>query len=346
MSAPIVVTPEEITPEWLSAALGKRVDAISASPVGTGQMGTCYRIAITGDPSLPATVLAKLPSTEEATRELMANAYGNEVRFYRDLADTVDVNSPHCYFAALGDGGAFTLLLEDLAPSEQGDQIAGCDPEQAHDAAVNLAGLHGPRWCDPALMEIEGMLPSGPEMGEMLDLTFPPAVDTFVEMFADRLTPEDLQTLRDLAPVAGKWIAGRAERFSLLHMDYRLDNLMFPPDGPGVSAVDWQGMSIGLPARDVAFFLSTGLKVEDRRTHEESIVRDYHERLVQYAGLADYSWEQCWDDYRFGMLQTPFITIFGAVYSVRSDRGDDMFMAMNERGCAAIRDLRTLDLLR
>ena len=59
--------------------------------------------------------------------------------------------------------GDFTLLLEDLAPWEQGDQLTGCTPAQARDAAVNLAGLHGPRWCDPALLDIEGLSINGPD---------------------------------------------------------------------------------------------------------------------------------------------------------------------------------------
>jgi hypothetical protein len=132
-------------------------------------------------------------------------------------------------------------------------------------------------------------------------------------------------------------------------MDYRLDNLLFDLDGPGVSAVDWQGLSIGAPLRDVAFFLSTGLHPEDRRTHERAIVEAYHAKLLTYAdpsnGLDAYSFEECWDDYRRGMLQNPFITVFGCVYGTRTERGDRMFLAMIERGCDAIRELGVLDLI-
>jgi hypothetical protein len=344
MSAAAVPLVEDLTTAWLTEALGMAVDSVETEIVGTGQMGTCYRLTVTGDAALPATVLAKLPSEDAGTREMMAGAYANEIRFYTDLARTVDIKVPHCFYAGIGTEGTFTLLLEDLAPAQVGEQIAGCSPEQALAAVVNLAGLHGPRWCDPTLIDIEGMLPLGREMGEMLDVTYPPAAESFIEMLGEYLSADDVATLQELTPLAGRWIGARAERFALLHMDYRLDNLLFDLDGVGVSAVDWQGMSLGLPMRDVAFFLSTGLSVEDRRAHEESIVRAYYDKLIGYE-VGDYSWEQCWNDYRFGIVQNPFITVFGCVYGARTERGDRMFTAMIERGCAALRDLDVLALI-
>jgi hypothetical protein len=342
--APAVPLAEDLTATWLTDALGLQVDAVAAEVVGTGQMGSCHRLFLVGDPALPTTVLAKIPSEDAGTRETMAGAYANEVRFYTDLAPTVDIKVPHCYFAAMGDAGTFTLLLEDLAPAQVGEQIAGCSPEQALGAAVNLAGLHGPRWCDPTLTTIDGMLPLGKQMGDMLDLTFPPAAESFIEMLGDQMSAADVETLTALVPLVGRWIAARAERFALLHMDYRLDNLLFDLGGPDVHAVDWQGISIGLPLRDVAFFLSTGLMIEDRRAHETDIVAAYHQKLSGYD-IGDYSFEQCWDDYRLGLVQNPFITVFGCVYGTRTERGDRMFLAMIERGCAAIRDLDVISLL-
>lgn len=334
---------EDLTPEWVGRALGREVVSMTTELVGTGQMGSCHRLFLDGGPELPRTVLVKLPSDDAGTRELMANAYANEIRFYRDLADTVDIRVPECFAAALGEGGEFTLLLEDLAPAEVGDQIAGCTPEQARAAVLNLVGLHGPRWCDPALWEIDGMLLPTEEIGELTQLTLAPAVDTFCAALDGLVSPQDAVTLHEAAALSGRWMSGRGERFGLLHMDYRLDNLLFDRDG-SVCAVDWQGMAVGLPGRDVAFFLSTGLSIDDRRTHERAIVEEYHEHLTRY--VPDFTVDECWDDYRYGLVQTVFITVFGLVYGTRTERGDRMFAAMTERGCAAIRDLGTLDLIR
>ena len=97
---------------------------------------------------------------------MMAGVYRSEVRFYTEIADTVDVRAPACFYAEMSTDpdrpGDFTLLLEDLAPRRQGDQIAGCTVEQARDAVLNLAGLHAPRWCDPTLLDVEGLQVNGP----------------------------------------------------------------------------------------------------------------------------------------------------------------------------------------
>lgn len=347
MSAPVqpVAVVEDLTPSWLSAALGRTVTAVESSPVGTGQMGTCYRLQLTGDPALPPTLMAKLSTTDVGTREFLAGSYGTEVGFYRDLANTVAVAIPSCSYAGIGDKGVFTLLLEDLAPSEPGDQIRGCTPAQAEDAVVNIAGLHGPRWSDPTLLDIGTLsLPTKAD-GDMMDETFPDAMALTLQLLGERVSPEDAQTLLALSALLGRWLASRTTPYALVHGDYRLDNLLFPATGAGVRAVDWQTISLGLPARDVAFFLATGLTVPERRAHEKALVTAYHTALGAH-GVTGYSFAQCWDDYCYAMLQVPLIIGYGCAYASRhTDRGKQMFAVMIERGCAAIRDLGTLALV-
>jgi len=342
----IVTSPDELTPAWATGALGRQVDHVDRSRVGTGQMGTCYRLGLVGDPELPSSVLVKLASDDPASRALVAGAYRCELRFYADIAPTVAVRVPRVHHAAMAEeGGAFTLVMEDLAPAQQGDQVAGCTPDQARDAVVNLAGLHGPRWCDPSLLDVEGLALSGPDDAKMLADLYGPATEIFIEGLGDLLDTETAATLRECVGVAEAWSLARAERFGLVHGDYRLDNLMFPADGgPGVVALDWQTLSLGLPARDLAYFIGTGLLVEDRRAHEADLVAAYHEALVGH-GVTDHDGEQCWDDYRFAMLQGPLVSVFGCAYGTRTERGDRMFAAMVTRACAAIRDLGTLELV-
>lgn len=122
--AEVVVDAERITPQWLSRALSTPVRAVTATPVGTGQMGSVFRLEIDGE-SAPARLMAKLPAADPAARAMVAGAYRQEIRFYREIAPTVSVRVPTCHFAEFaGDGAEFTLLLDDLAPARQGDQIA------------------------------------------------------------------------------------------------------------------------------------------------------------------------------------------------------------------------------
>lgn len=341
MSVPALV--EDLTPAWLSAALGASVTAVRSEPVGTGQIGTCHRLHLQGD-GVPRTVLAKLPAVAPAARDLLAGAYRSEVRFYAEIAPTVAIRVPACHHAVASEaGGDFVLLLEDLAPAVQGDQLGGCTAAQARDAVQNLAGLHGPRWCDPTLLDLEGLSLSGPDDAAMLAELYGPATEIFLEGLGHLLAPEDHGTLRDCVAVAEAWSLARPERFGLVHGDYRLDNLLFPPGGGPSVAVDWQTLSLGLPARDLAYVLGTGLPVPDRRAHERDLVAAYHAALVAH-GVAAYPIELAWEDYRLAMLQGPLVSVFGCAYGTRTERGDRMFAAMVTRACAAIRDLGTIAL--
>jgi hypothetical protein len=276
---------------------------------------------------------------------MMAGAYRAEVRFYQLLAQTVAVRTPQCFHAEIADdSGDFVIVLEDLAPAEQGDQIAGCTGAQARDAVVNLAGLHGPRWCDPTLQEVDTLSINGPEEIALLLEMWEPTAELFLDGLGDLIPAEDAATLRACGDVIERWLLARGERFGLVHGDYRLDNLLFPPDGgPGVVAVDFQTLSLALPARDLAYFVGTSLTVEDRRAHERDLVAAYHAALTSY-GVEGYSLEQCWDDYVLAMIQGPLVSIFGCAYGTRTERGDRMFAVMIARTCAAIRDLGTLAL--
>ena len=258
------------------------------------------------------------------------------------------VSAPASYYAQMSADperrGTFTLLLEDLAPAEQGDQIAGCSPEVARAAVANLAGLHAPRWADRTLLDIEGLsLPTADEAAVM-DSMFADAVETTFEMLGDLVPPAAVETMRSIALHGGRWLMHGHDRFTLVHGDYRLDNLMIRPDG-ALWAVDWQTLTLGVGARDVAFMLATGLSPEDRRAHERDLVATWHERLID-LGVTGYSAERAWEDYRLGQFQTPLIAIFGCAFaSTHTERGHRMFAAMLHRGAEAIRDLDVAEAL-
>lgn len=351
---PVVEAPEGLTPSWLSAALSSsghhaEVDHVRLERVGSGQLGSCYRLQLDGR-GVPASLVAKLPVADPAAREMLAGAYRSEVRFYQRIARTVAVAAPRCHYAAMDEEAAcFTLLLEDLGDARVGDQLQGCTPADAHAAVASLAGLHGPRWCDPSLVD-DGLVPVDADQAAALGEVYGPAVEAFLAHLGERLATGDRRTLRATVDVIADWSLARGECFAPVHGDYRLDNLLFAPASgrddarPGVVAVDWQTLSVGLPARDLAFLLGTGLTVADRRAHERDLVAAYHRRLVEH-GVVDHPREQCWDDYRLAMLQGPLITVLGCAYGTRTPRGDDMFTVMAQRACAAIRDLGTLGLV-
>ena len=329
-----------VSAEWLGGVLGREIGTVEVERIGTGQIGTCFRVRLDGTDS----VLVKLPPENTSERAMMAGAYRAEVRFYQQVASTVAVRTPYCHHAEIDDDGDFVIVMEDLAPARAGDQVAGCTPEQARAAVVNLAGLHGPRWCDPTLLEVDTLNLNGPDdIGLLLEM-YGPTTELFLDALGDLVSPEDVTTLRACVPAIGPWLLARQERFGLVHGDYRLDNLLFFPDGE-VAAVDWQTLSLALPARDLAYVIATSLSAEDRRAHERELVAAYHQALVGY-GVTDYPAELCWEDYVFALPQVPLVATFGCAYSTnRTERGDRMFAAMVARGCTAIRDLDALGLV-
>jgi hypothetical protein len=346
---PVADGVDDLTPEWLSAALGRSVTAVTAERIGTGQIGTSHRLGLTYDGEAgPSTLVAKLAGGDPAARDRVKDGFAKEVGFYLELADTVDVRRPGCWYGAItADKTSFTLLLDDLAPSVPGVQADGCSVAQAADAVRNVAGLHAPRWDDESLLDVGFLAPTNtPEAAAFLGEILKTATGQFAERYEAGLPTEDVTTLHEVADAIAAWQLARPRPLGIVHGDYRLDNLMFPPEGDGVVALDWQTVTVGPPLRDVSYFLGTSLVPELRRTHEEELVRGYHEALRD-RGVDGYGWDDCWADYRLGHLQGPMITVLGAIYATaeRSERADGMFLAMATRSCAAIRELRTLELL-
>jgi hypothetical protein len=349
-TVPIPRQPTDVTAEWLAAVLDTDVRAVGVVPIGTGQTGATYRVTVTyadDEAGMPASFAVKLSSQDETVRERVALGYRSEHAFYTHFADLVRVPIPHHYYCEISDdGGDFVLLLADLAPAVQGDQIGGCTPAEAELAVRALAGLHAPTWCDPKWSKFPGLVMSTPDedaakgFGDIAMM----ATQITLDRYGDRITDRDRDTVTEAMSVVTPWLLAEPGRFALMHGDYRLDNMMFTPDRNAITIVDWQTLGSGLPARDLSYFTATSLLPEIRSTVDDDLVDAYHDELLGF-GVTGYDRETCWRDYRLGMLQAPLLTVLGCAFASTTERGDDMMLAMLERGCQAIRELGSLDLI-
>ena len=170
------------------------------------------------------------------------------------------------------------------------------------------------------------------------------SADITLEKLGDRMSATDRETFTAAMNLVTPWLLAEQDRFALLHGDYRLDNMLFYPDATKVTVVDWQTLGVGLPARDLAYFTAASIKPELRSAIEKDLVDEYYQALSGY-GVTDYDRESCWRDYRLGMPQALLISALGFAFATATDRGDDMVLTMLARGCQAIRDLGTLDLV-
>ncbi|HWE56256.1 MAG TPA: phosphotransferase [Acidimicrobiales bacterium] len=348
--------PDDVTPAWLQAVLEESgalrkgtIAAVDAQPIGTGQVGSNvrYRLTYSGETDGPASVVGKFASRSEDSRAagVQTLTYETEVAFYRDLADSVQVSRPHCYFADIEPGTAnVVLLLEDISDGVAGDQIAGCSDDEAMMVVLEAAKLHGPRWGDPTLTKvpwlaakIENAFAPGPAVGMMWPL--------FLDRYQDRLSEQSLEVGAKLA-AAETWLAPDPAAMTICHCDYRLDNMLFS-DSAGsrpLTIVDWQTVQLGTGVADVSYFISAAMPADRRRATERDLVAGYHSRLVD-LGVAEYEFDQCWDDYRRHSFSGFFMAVFASMVVGRTDRGDTMFMTMANGASAQVMDLGALEFL-
>jgi len=270
--------------------------------------------------------------TSRATAKSL-RSYENEVRFYQELAPDLPIRTPHAYYAEIDDDSvSFTLLLEDLAPARQGDQLSGCSPDQANLAVQELVKLHASRWGDSTLAQIEWLHGDKSANNQFLAALLPGLWDGFRSRYSADLSSDVIEAGSALFAGIEAYLFADPGPSTVVHGDYRLDNLLFDPAPGGVpiAVVDWQMCTDGSAMSDVAYFVGAGLRVDERRAVEEDLVRSYHEALSG-AGVEDYPLERCWRDYRRGTWSGLVMAVAASMLVERTARGDQMFLTMAGR---------------
>src|SRR3990172_9979200 len=341
-----VSDPAEADARWFTDVLqyaGVLGDAVvtrvERQRIGTGQMGQNVAFSLTYDratPEAPASVVGKFPSPEPKSRAAAKTfrTYEREVGFYREIAATVNIRVPVCYLADIDlDTGDFVLLLEDLRPAVQGDQLGGCSLDQAMLAMDELAGLHAPRWGDPTLANNAGLGQyDDAQSAGMIRSAYQGLWPGFVAQYGSLLMPGALALGEAFGASIGDWQRSGSGPGCVTHGDYRLDNMLFGTERGGypLATVDWQTVGHGLGMSGAGYFIGNGLRVPDRRAHEMDLLKRYHDALSA-RGVDGYEWEQCLVDYKRATLSGVLMTVIASQVVASDDRGDAMFAAMAQR---------------
>jgi hypothetical protein len=336
----ILKTADDLTADWLSTALGRPVGSFTVAPVGTGQMGDSFRITLDDG----STAVLKVAAADETSRAtgLALRIFEVEVCFYLELAERLRAPVPQCFWGEVEvDTGWFTLLMQDMAPAVQGDQLLGCSLEQAELALVELAHLHASAWEDPELAALPWLNRSTPESTEFTASLVRGLFPGFLERYGEQLTPRQAEICTAFMNRLGAYLADRSGPMTVVHGDYRLDNLLFEGSSR-VTVVDWQTATWGPPMVDTSYFLACALADPAvRAAHEQRLVRRYVDELA----IAGYGFDQGWRDYRRMTFGTLLMAIASSMLVERTDRGDRMFLCSVERACAQIDHLDALELL-
>ena len=365
MSGLNIPASNEVTAEWLTSALrssGTIKDASVTSfefegdiAAGVGFMGLLAKITPTYDQAeegAPASIIAKFPAAAPDNREIaeVFRFYEIETRFYQQIAVEVELNTPKLYYGDIDlKSGDFILLLQDLAPAQVADQIAGLTAEQSELAIRELAEFQAAWWEHPRLQELDWMWTMNhPVRAGASQQSYQRAWGPFVESFGASISPEIL----DIGERFGQQITAILDRMAkppltISHGDYRPDNLFFATSDGGapLTVIDWQIMSIGRGTFDFAYFMDGSLPPADRKAREGDLLKMYHGILVE-RGVKNYSYDECWEDYRISSLFCWLYTVIAlGTLDVANERGLALFTANIERNSAALLDLNASELL-
>ncbi|MHA2197515.1 MAG: oxidoreductase family protein [Promethearchaeota archaeon] len=93
---------------------------------------------------------------------------------------------------------------------------------------------------------------------------------------------------------------------TVIHGDAHFAQFFYPKDIDNEKSKailsDWQFWSIGVGAQDLAYMIGMFLFPESRNIMEKELIKRYHTNLVNF-GVKNYSWDDCWYDYRlFNLL--------------------------------------------
>lgn len=342
--------PGHLTTDWLTVTLGgEAVTSFGHERIGTGQMSECHRITVeyAGGATGPSSVVLKVAAADPTSRQtgLAMGLYEREVSFYTEIAPRLSGPVARCHHAAFdAANGTFSLLLDDAAPAEAGDEIRGATMDQAMLVVTELGRVHGPLLGDAGLAASPWLNRQPPVDQDLLAMLY--------AGFEDRYSESMSSEQRD---VCQRWVAGfqdhraaEAERnppMGLVHGDFRLDNLLFGRPGAQrpLTIVDWQTVTWGEAMSDLSYFLGCAVPNELRCARWDDLVQTYHRALGPDCPLS-------LAEVREGVRRASFMGVTMAIAASmvveRTERGDAMFLTMLERNCRHVVQTNALELLR
>jgi hypothetical protein len=289
----------DLTSVWLDAALrsGGLLDvgvaSIDVEPLGpsVGLLGDLARLHVAYRRGVgPATLIAKLPTSDPGGHHVgsMLRAWAREVAFYRELAPrSTETDIPTCFYTgADNDARRWVVVLEDC-PSDPVDTTSGATESQARSAVIAIARFHAKWWeSDQSFAWMPGFDTSG--VGG-LQPAWLEAIPTFLNRYSHVVPGPTGDWLQQFAPRLVEWSDRvAAEPLTVVHADYRLDNLLFKDDH--VTIIDWQTTLRGPAAMDLTSFLATSLTIEQRRATETELIALYLDTLSDTGLAIDAGW--------------------------------------------------------
>jgi aminoglycoside phosphotransferase (APT) family kinase protein len=278
-----------------------------------------------------------------------APMYDNEVRFYRDIRDELEIECPRVYASVFDERtGQFGIVMEDLrlrgarfpnatTPTTL-DEVAGL--------VSTLARLHAQFWASPRLeRDLRWVVTTS--SGGMYRVFEAIGLDLIRDQVSKNAFKQELiaplrrsldQLWRDVWAVQA---ALDADPVTLCHGDAHIANTYLLPDGSG-GLLDWQLMVKGSWAHDLTYLLVTGLETGQRRRHERDLITHYLDELRALGVARPPNRDEAWLRYRQCVV---WGLVIGWLITPPQNYGRAVTEANIRRLVAAARDLETFRAL-
>ena len=361
MSIEIPASTSDIKVDWLNERLADNPDVgtivgMEREPlgVGVGILGELSRLKLTYAPGQggPATLIAKCQSAhaENIALSQAMGFYVREINFYNQIASGITMRVPHCYAADMAPGGVpFVLLLEEVSGARMIDQLEGASRADCEQVVESMSTLHARFWESPELYALDWLPPMNNDLYKGAAALQTALWDGFLARWADRLPQRALDCMPKITARYGElldWWADQGNA-TFTHTDCRADNYLFGGSaGDGVTTVlDFQLCTRHVGVWDIANFLGASISTPNRRAWEHDVVSEYHAQLLAKGVDAGYTFERCWRDYRYCLLQQAWAVTVIADLDPGNERGRALLDEMTMRPFQAVEDLQSWENL-
>ncbi|MCW3041491.1 MAG: hypothetical protein JWM31_3396, partial [Solirubrobacterales bacterium] len=351
----------QLTEGWLTAALGCGVEGarVTSFSFGEGTDGTSSRRAIDVRwneagvaAGLPAAVYSKTsPGFVNRVLIGVTGAAAAEALFYSRIRPALELGAPAGYYGGFDAQTSRSLvLIEDIVRTRQatfGDTATHVDRAAAESMIDEMARYHGGLWEDPRLTGAWSSLKDAHAWQQTFNAKtgFDRGALVGARMAREQV-PAALWARRgELRPAFVRSLEENVRLpATLLHQDVHPGNWFRLPDG-SMNLYDWQAIARGNWALDVAYALSAGLTVEDRRAWERELVERYLQRLGE-AGGAPPPFADAWLAYRQQMFHGFFFWTYTLlVGKVQELQKEEHVRELIRRTGQAIVDHESLDAI-
>lgn len=279
------VVPEDITAEWLSQVLNRKIRSFARDRTAPGTATKVFITVTYEDENAPKELPTRLcikggfdPSIIKMMPWIVM-IYQRECEFYNRVAHKLNNMDLPTFWWSGHSSTQGIVILDDLAAQGCGfGNPAEAWPVSRVFAGVEqLAALHAQTWHTQAS--------NYPWLTSDYDQAILTLMNTYDSVVNGPDRPKIHDYLKDqgrITKVLKKHYALRNPRFRcLLHGDSHTGNTYFVNDLPRF--LDWQMIHIGSAFHDLSYFVGAALSVEDRRAKEWDIVEHYLRMLEKFG---------------------------------------------------------------